>query len=74
LYVFRQKDMLELAATNRIQVSTDGKGGASVTIRKVKASDAGLYLVQAQSQSGRSKSSATLRIKGLHNYKLSSFH
>ncbi|KAL8593184.1 hypothetical protein ACOMHN_009839 [Nucella lapillus] len=59
-----QKDMLELSSSKRVEVTFDDKGGATLTIRKVKMSDAGLYLVLAQSRSGRTKSSATLRIRG----------
>ena len=70
---YRQKDMLELTSSARIQVTSDNRGGATLTIRKVKVSDAGLYLVQAQSKSGRTKSSANLRVRGmcLHCYLLS---
>ena len=70
---YRQKDMLELTSSARIQVTSDNRGGATLTIRKVKVSDAGLYLVQAQSKSGRTKSSANLRVRGmrLHSYLLS---
>ena len=60
----RQKDMLELTSSKRIEVTADNKGGATLTIRKAKVTDAGLYLVQAQSRSGRVKSSATLRVRG----------
>lgn len=65
--------MLELTSSARIQVTSDNRGGATLTIRKVKVSDAGLYLVQAQSKSGRTKSSANLRVRGmcLHSYLLS---
>ncbi|KAL8585017.1 hypothetical protein ACOMHN_043653 [Nucella lapillus] len=58
-----QKDMLEVTTTSRVTVTTDGEGGSVLAIRKVKASDAGLYLVQAKSRSGRCKSTATLRVR-----------
>ena len=55
--------MLELTSSPRVQVTSDNKGGATLTIRKVKVSDSGLYLVQALSKSGRTKSSANLRVR-----------
>ncbi|XP_025104057.1 titin homolog isoform X1 [Pomacea canaliculata] len=57
------KDMLELYSSSRILITSDSSGNATMTIRKVKASDAGLYFVQAQSRSGRNKSSATLHVR-----------
>lgn len=60
--------MLELYSSSRILITSDSSGNATMTIRKVKASDAGLYFVQAQSRSGRNKSSATLHVRGMISY------
>lgn len=56
--------MLELSSSSRLLLTSDGSGLATLTIRKVRPSDAGLYFVLAHSRSGRSKSSATLRVRG----------
>ncbi|XP_076459198.1 uncharacterized protein LOC143292619 isoform X2 [Babylonia areolata] len=58
-----QKDMLEVSSSSRVTVTSDREGGSTLSISRVKVSDAGLYLVRAKSRSGRCQTTATLRVR-----------
>lgn len=60
----RQRDLINVTPSKRIETEWDNQGHAHLTIKKVKPSDAGLYYCVAQSKSGRAKCSAHLYVKG----------
>lgn len=59
-----QLDTIELHGNDRIEMIPDGQGGAKLIIRDVRRTDSGLYFCIAHSKAGRSKCSATLRVRG----------
>lgn len=54
--------MFDLSDGRRYDINIDSDGNVELTIRKVTSSDEGLYYCLAQSTSGRTKCSASLRV------------
>lgn len=56
--------MINLSESRNVYIEQDNQGHATLTLRRVNRSDAGLYYCVAQSRSGRAKCSARLNIRG----------
>ncbi|RUS90387.1 hypothetical protein EGW08_001882, partial [Elysia chlorotica] len=58
-----QRDNITIVGSRRILSEYDNQGHATLTLKEVKVTDAGLYYCIAQSRAGRSKCSAYLHVK-----------
>ncbi|KAK3802354.1 hypothetical protein RRG08_034500 [Elysia crispata] len=58
-----QRDNITIVGSRRIVSEYDNQGHATLTLKEVKVTDAGLYYCIAQSRAGRSKCSAYLHVK-----------
>jgi hypothetical protein len=65
--IYRQKDGVEVGDSRRIYLGSDSDGLAELVIRSARVSDSGLYSCLAQNTSGRTRCSASLRVKGSKN-------
>lgn len=61
---FRQKDMINISASDHVEMESNNQGHAHLTLKNVKPSDNGLYYCVAHSKAGRAKCTAYLHVKG----------
>ncbi|BFZ15552.1 hypothetical protein BsWGS_18591 [Bradybaena similaris] len=58
-----QKDMINVTASDHVEMESNNQGHAHLTLKNVKPSDNGLYYCVAHSKAGRAKCTAYLHVK-----------